>query len=350
MGVKPYKYGTDPEFVVSDRGQSRDAAEMFGGGDPCECCDIYPCDDCDESRDTCGCNPSDCMEYVCENCDRRGDNGDDGYRRQIGSDGHLGEFRPGPAVSPKEAVLQLQQLIKGLRNHEVYGSRGYEFIVGGGREIGDAMGSHIHISWVVPAGEDPINHVFGSRTRLNDYLYYMDRFVGLPLSLARGGARRESSCYGGMSAYDLKTYRRFDKATIFGVEYRTPPSFIKYPELYEAVMDTTQKVTMFFSEAKRHLLDKLISKHTTICRARGQNPNATIPNYQIYSELGLKVMSASIMSKLATIDIGGPIDIKRWEAWTPDKIIKHKPSPRSNHEVRYSIHLDCWVPKLRRNK
>ena len=135
----------------------------------------------------------------------------------VGTDGEapgyrdVGEFRPkegSPKVlkdNMKGLLTQLGIMIRdnGTNTEKVY--------AGGGKSLSKAIGGHIHFN--IPSSKELVR--------------LLDDFIGKPLLAMKGSERSSGNSYGKLSAIEPKPY---------GFEYRTPPSFIGKPDLFEGVV------------------------------------------------------------------------------------------------------------------
>lgn len=136
----------------------------------------------------------------------------------VGTDGEaqgyrdIGEFRPKQG-SPKEIRNTMKGLLAELavmiRDNGAHSTA--KVYCGGGKKLSKAIGGHIHFN--IPSSKELIR--------------LLDDFVGKPLLAMKGSERSNSSSYGKLSAIENKSY---------GFEYRTPPSFIGKPEMFEGVV------------------------------------------------------------------------------------------------------------------
>ena len=136
----------------------------------------------------------------------------------VGTDGEasgyrdIGEFRP-KAGSPKEIRATMKGLLAELavmiRDNGSHSTA--KVYCGGGKKLSKAIGGHIHFN--IPSSKELVR--------------LLDDFVGKPLLAMKGSERSNGSSYGKLSAVEGKPY---------GFEYRTPPSFIGRPEMFEGVV------------------------------------------------------------------------------------------------------------------
>ena len=206
------------------------------------------------------------------------------YRARIGIDhcGHIGELRPRPARNAYEAVRNLKRLILEVKQtveQYVADNRVEEvkLFAGGGSEQAESLGGHIHIGW---ESSTPNNGVVRATI-----LPILNFFVGTPLKEALGGTRA-SQGYGGDNDFHRPNY---------GIEYRTPPSFIRHPLLVFAVFDTVKSSMEFIART-----NEIVTFND-------------VPTYADYKMLGASGDAAYIMTNLKTLRIGGMINFDVWE-------------------------------------
>lgn len=214
------------------------------------------------------------------------------HRAAIGADhcGRVGEFRPRPANSPKEAVEHLRTLILrlGKQIKECHYSERYEIfaVVGGARDFEDAesIGGHIHVGW-------PDQNKIPTETALRQTaINLLDYFVGRPLKAAIGGERAGSQHGSYGRDGDFRMQDRY------GFEYRTPPSFIKHPLIVLAVFDTVESIF------------KYIVSNTGVVEFPYERPT-----YMDYKTLGATGDTAFIMTHLYDLKLDGGIVFPAWE-------------------------------------
>jgi len=135
----------------------------------------------------------------------------------VGTDGEaqgyrdVGEFRPkegSPKVLKDNMKGLLAQLGVMIRDR---GSNTEKVYAGGGKALSKAIGGHIHFN--IPSSKELVR--------------LLDDFIGKPLLAMKGSERSSGNSYGKLSAIEAKPY---------GFEYRTPPSFIGKPDLFEGVI------------------------------------------------------------------------------------------------------------------
>lgn len=136
----------------------------------------------------------------------------------VGTDGEMagykdiGEFRPTQGA-PKDLFKTMKGLLAELsvmiRDNGSHSTA--KVYCGGGKKLSKAIGGHIHFN--IPSSKELVR--------------LLDDFVGKPLLAMKGAERSGGSSYGRLSAIEVKPY---------GFEYRTPPSFIGRPEIFEGVV------------------------------------------------------------------------------------------------------------------
>lgn len=136
----------------------------------------------------------------------------------VGTDGEasgyrdIGEFRPTQGA-PKELFKTMKGLLAELavmiRDNGSHNTA--KVYCGGGKKLSKAIGGHIHFN--IPSSKELVR--------------LLDDFIGKPLLAMKGAERSNGSSYGKLSAIEGKPY---------GFEYRTPPSFIGRPEVFEGVV------------------------------------------------------------------------------------------------------------------
>ena len=248
---------------------------------------------------------------------------------KIEDDLHWVELRPEPSVTPTEATLKVKDAMLALRNlirrakrnrHGI--NKKYKVYTGGGEVVKDTLGGHIHISW-----EDvPWNEIWceGHRSGSSEQATYnkynkmlkplgrlLDWFISIPLQKAVGGKRYINNCnsedcstnyanrYARLSAF-RGTFYNENNRVVRGVEYRSPPSALKSPDLYYAVMEIAWRIVNLCYE-----------KQNVTFRLKGS------PKFEDYIKLGVSRKSAEVMSKLRRHQIGGPVKFGLWAKWEP---------------------------------
>jgi hypothetical protein len=149
----------------------------------------------------------------------------------IGVDGHrsTGEIRYAPADNSKELAKNITSAVEELLSALTRANIGYDVIAGGGHRFGEALGGHIHF------GGMPVN---GLTT------YLTDKFIGAPLKAMPGGKRYNVSNYGQFLSVRNQPW---------GMEVRSPPSWMSSPELIEIVCDISFEIMGFYKE---NLIDR----------------------------------------------------------------------------------------------
>ena len=318
---KVYKLGCDPEFIYTKDGRTYDAEDVLGNSSVCDSCPKRDCNYWDEW---------DCSRY------RRAAGRD---IKGVGTDCSWGELRPDPGLDPHEAVANLKKLVLAMKRHKTY--KDFDYITGGGEEHSDSLGGHIHISWRHPT-RTSLTTVGLTDENRGKLVRLLDIFVGIPLQQAKGG-RRDShgDGYGQVGAHRT---RRYDGA--IGIEYRVPPSFLKNPQLYKAVMETVAGVINKFNRLKgffrkkiesfnydayydaydggcpppphRHCYDscrKCKEDYNELLRSREEQEKSPLPTYEDYKKIGVPRNSARLMANLPNEDIGGIIDVDAWRKY-----------------------------------
>lgn len=169
---KKLTVGTDPEFLVLDEGNNIFSAHQLLGSDT---------------------------------------------EALIGTDGHqsgykeIGELRPNYGEDPIELTKNVRELYEMLSVVLKIKRRKLKIYTGGGGDLGFSLGGHIHLGLPM-------------HTNLTIML---DDFIGIPLQKLKGATRVRRRDYGRLSDVKRKPY---------GFEYRTPPSFIGKPDLFEGVV------------------------------------------------------------------------------------------------------------------
>ena len=267
----------------------------------------------------------------------------------VDTDCGWGELHPKAAKDAEEAVANIRQLITAMKRRKPY--RDYDYITGGGETHNDSLGGHIHISFKREG-----NALSNIRKHTEKLVQILDLFVGIPLREARGGKRDDFGEYGFLGDYhDEQRY----PVNAIGIEYRTPPSFLKTPQLYRAVMETVECIVKNYNKMSKYFAEKVKNFNFNhykreeddygdcppyphnLCRS---NPNGercrvdceicqvkydkvlalmmskstkttSPPSFKDYKEIGLSRGSAIIMANLSTTDIGGKIDIDKWRKY-----------------------------------
>lgn len=262
------------------------ACDYHDWRDPCDTCSR--CENCDYCN---GCDGPD--EDDCADCGDFADNGSSRNRSSratnntevefldadeinnltrldwnvLSQDCGYGEFHPRPAKTPEEGVLNLGLILQHFKDL-TYRDYGKVAIMSGGcGKVRETTGGHIHISWLIPQKEiravpnnthhdfvvnvlalgAPMEEATSSSAQIRyKYIYYLfsclDFLVGIPLSRAPNGLRRNDCGYGVPFVTEIRCYgnRRSGMmdCSSYGVEYRTPPSFVSTPRLYGTVLKT----------------------------------------------------------------------------------------------------------------
>ena len=135
----------------------------------------------------------------------------------VGTDGEARGYRDVGEFRPKEGSPKvLKDNMKGLLTElgimiRDRGSNTEKVYAGGGKPLSKAIGGHIHFN--IPSSKELVR--------------LLDDFIGKPLLAMKGSERSPGNSYGKLSAIEAKPY---------GFEYRTPPSFIGKPDLFEGVV------------------------------------------------------------------------------------------------------------------
>ncbi len=146
------------------------------------------------------------------------DTSEDLMTSDVGVDGHSStlELRPRYSTTVGEFVSNYKKTLSKLA--DIIGDRYYVYS-GGGAGFNEPTGGHIHIGGIYPS----------------KYLIdLLDNFVGAPLMAMRNGQRPSGSGYGRLSEFRMQRY---------GLEYRSPPSFFKTPEMVDAVYSMVSEIT-----------------------------------------------------------------------------------------------------------
>lgn len=140
---------------------------------------------------------------------------------EVGCDGRssTGEFRPGPHSSTAGLVKNMRNLYKQLSTTiDKSGRKNIMVMTGGGSELSESLGAHIHFS--IPPSTSLIR--------------MLDDFIGRPLKTVKG-AKRSLEEYGILGDHRHQPH---------GFEYRTPPSFIGRPDIFAMTMETARCVAL----------------------------------------------------------------------------------------------------------
>jgi hypothetical protein len=158
----------------------------------------------------------------------------------IDHSGRVGELRPKPGT-PYEVTMRIKNMFAWIKENH----RGYSIICGGGADSphGQSIGGHIHVGGIYPIitkdghpswsrdGSRKLNPV----VEVNKLILAFDFFIGLRLKKVPGGQRpARNSAYGKPSAVDI---------TSWGLEYRTPPSWLTDPQLTESSLAIMKRIT-----------------------------------------------------------------------------------------------------------
>ena len=135
----------------------------------------------------------------------------------VGTDGEAQGYRDVGEFRPKEGSPKvLKDNMKGLLTElgvmiRDSGSNTEKVYTGGGKTLSKSIGGHIHFN------------IASSK----ELIRLLDDFIGKPLLAMKGSERSSGNNYGKLSDIESKPY---------GFEYRTPPSFIGKPDLFEGVI------------------------------------------------------------------------------------------------------------------
>ena len=194
---------------------------------------------------------------------------------------------------------------------------------------------------VMRVSEEQLNRLaqrnvwYGRSYTFMRFLCLLDFFVGVPLSKAINGNRGRWASYGAASDYDLKWYGthnitkdgNLERRLVYGVEYRTPPSFLKNPELYFVVMRTVTKLLNYLSENSTRDTFELINPMTENITGRRvlqrvmsssyNTPSETYSRYRTpeagdYQLIKLLPKEVEFMMNLENYDIGLQMDVDTW--------------------------------------
>jgi len=167
--------------------------------------------------------------------------GDHGFR--------VGELRPKHG-HPKDVTSNICALVLKLKNdvnrHADFGET-VKMVAGGGGELTtESIGGHIHISGLnFSMSNFSKSRMMSHEDRL---ILALDFFVGRRLKRVPGG-KRASSNYGQPS--DVRSQS-------WGIEYRTPPSWLSEPKLTESTLAITYLVCKIWS-VKPMAFDELLN-------------------------------------------------------------------------------------------
>jgi hypothetical protein len=174
---------------------------------------------------------------------------------EIGSDhgNRVGELRPKHG-HPKNVTENICSLIRTLKSDLEQRERNVKMIGGGGADKShDSIGGHIHIS-----GLNNFNYSccycgykeFSTTSSNEDKLILaLDFFIGRRMTRIPGG-KRASSNYGKPS--DVRQQN-------WGIEYRTPPSWLCEPKLTESTLALAYLIAQIWSENPT-IFDELLSQ------------------------------------------------------------------------------------------
>ena len=312
-----YKIGSDPEFLFA-----------FQSGEHASERDYYPQQIYDDN-----------------------DIPDDGV---LGQDGDYGELRPEPAKTAVRATVNIGESIIQLKG--IQSARGYNLYAhtGGGVECNATLGGHIHMSWLTAVGDENDYSHFGkfmhqvmrvSEEQLERFrnqgsnvgrsytfmrfLALLDFYVGVPLSKAINGNRGPWASFGAIADYDFKHYGNSPKGKVIcGIEYRTPPSFLKHPHLYFRVMRTVTKLLTYLSENSmretftlinpmreeitgRQVLGRILFNRS-YSHASETHASYRTPEADDYKLIKLLPEEIDFMTSLENYDIGLHIEVDAW--------------------------------------
>lgn len=176
---------------------------------------------------------------------------------EIGSDHgcRVGELRPKHG-HPKDVTVNIRELVLKLKNavsqNQNYRNTSVKMVAGGGGEItSESIGGHIHISGL----NFSVSNFNSYRCKQNQMstnedrlILALDFFIGRRLKRVPGG-KRASSSYGQPS--DVRSQD-------WGIEYRTPPSWLSEPKLTESTLALAYLIAKIWS-VKPIAFDELLT-------------------------------------------------------------------------------------------